>query len=57
MTNSVMAMDRLHMRPSMQGSRHPAVGKYAGYAPRIIGFAILVAAMLFIAIGLATARI
>jgi hypothetical protein len=30
-------------------------GRHARYAPRIIGFAILIAAVLFVAVGLMTA--
>jgi hypothetical protein len=30
-------------------------GKHASYAPRIIGFAILIAAVLFVVVGLVTA--
>jgi copper(I)-binding protein len=53
-------MHRVRTRPSTPGSRlpaaPPAAGRFASYAPRIIGFGILIAALLFIAIGLATAH-
>ena len=49
-------MQRSRTRPSTQGSRPPAAGRLASYAPRIIGLGILIAALLFIAIGLATAH-
>jgi len=47
-------MHRLRTHRSTPGSR-PQPGRHAHYAPRIIGFGILIAAVLFIAIGLVTA--
>jgi len=49
-------MHRSRTSPSRQESRPRAARKHASYAPRIIGFGILIAALLCIGIGLATAH-
>jgi copper(I)-binding protein len=48
-------MQRSRTGPSRADSRQ-AAGRHASYAPRIIGFGILIAALLFVAIGIATAH-
>ena len=46
-------MDRSRIRRFKQSVRREPGGKYASYAPRLIGYVILAAALLFIVIGLA----
>jgi hypothetical protein len=48
-------MLRSRTRPSRHGARPQAAGKHARNAPRLIGYGILLAAFLFIVIGLFTA--
>jgi hypothetical protein len=48
-------MHRSRKGRSSHGGQRQSAGKHAHYAPRLIGYAILAAAVLFIAIGIATA--
>ena len=49
-------MQRSRTGPSRVGSRQGAGGRHASYAPRVIGIGILIAALLCIGIGLASAH-
>ncbi len=49
-------MHRSRTRLSWHAGRKQVAGKYARYAPRLIGYAILAAALIFIVVGIATAH-
>jgi copper(I)-binding protein len=49
-------MHRSRTGRAREDSRQEAAGRRASYAPRVIGFGILIAALVFIGIGLATAH-
>jgi hypothetical protein len=55
MSNAGKAMKRSRTGQLKKGSRQSTPGKHARYAPRLIGYGILLAALVFIVIGLMTA--